>query len=98
MSRGRPPRKNASLISRACDFVEHLEERKYLTTLSSNGGTTTFNYYDANKHNIQVELVGKISVELVGARLASNGNLVIRDLVTPPPPNSNLKVDGVNLF
>lgn len=99
MSRGRTPRnaiRRQTLLSRAVDSVERLEERRMLTTLQ---GGESFQYLDANKNTVRITLTGDIIAEFTAARVRStNNSVVIRDLIPSIGPGGTQNTDGADLF
>ena len=90
MFRGRTPRKSAP-ISRACDFVESLEERRLLTTLQ---GGDVFNYLDEGGKTVQIRLEGTITAEFTALRNGTIGNLVPAGATAA----TGSTVTGANIF
>ena len=89
MSRGRTPRSyprsdSRSTVRRAAEaalghreFVEQLEDRRLLTTLT---GGQTFIYTDASGGNVEIRLTGNITAEFLAGRATGTRN-VVRDLI-----------------
>ena len=97
MPRGRTPREAAILRRAVSSCIETLEPRRMLTTLQ---GGDTFDYLDADKNVIRIQLTGDIVAEFIAMRIRETNNTqVVRDLVpAPPDPDDFDTVDGANLF
>ncbi|MGC4030363.1 MAG: hypothetical protein QM754_01260 [Tepidisphaeraceae bacterium] len=84
-------------LSKAVQHVEMLEERRLMTTLV---GGQTFDYLDAEGDVMRIRLIGNITAEFTAARVReTNNTVVIRDLIAPPPEDSDLDIStGADLF